>query len=247
MFVANPNLPNNQITEALIDIQSSAAMYLRECGVKLIDSAEEKRFNYPIRKHSDAQVHHVGGNAIFLYSKSDLKQPLLNTGFHIREIGETPSPIYEKECFLNVLSLENKLFCNPITTSQDIIKYYSSNKYSIINVSQGYTKCSSVVVDKNSVITDDESLFKALQNENLNVLKISQGDIILPGYKYGFMGGSCGKISSDILLFNGDISIHKDYDAIYSFCRNIGVKVEFIKNQPLEDIGGIIPLKEKFM
>ena len=64
-------------------------------------------------------------------------------------------------------------------------------------------------------------------------------------YDYGFIGGCCGLIDKDLLLFNGDLSMHSDFDKIKNFLYYNGVSYIDIKGKALTDIGSIIPIMEK--
>ena len=41
--------------------------------------------------------------------------------------------------------------------------------------------------------------------ENIDVLLLPPGDIILPGLNYGFIGGGCGLIEEGLLAFYGHL------------------------------------------
>ena len=64
-------------------------------------------------------------------------------------------------------------------------------------------------------------------------------------YDYGFIGGCCGLINKNVLLFNGDLSLHSDFDKIKKFLYDNNVNYIDIKGKPLTDIGSIIPIMEK--
>ena len=96
----------------------------------------------------------------------------------------------------------------------------------------------------NAVITDDESIYKALCLNGVDTLLISKGDIVLNGHNYGFIGGASYKISESKVLFFGDITKHRDYKKIADFIEKHGCEIIFL-DFPLTDFGGIIPITEK--
>ena len=112
--------------------------------------------------------------------------------------------------------------------------------YNLINVKQGYAKCCTAVVDDNSVITADESIYKAAVMNNINCLKITPGHIDLCERYYGFIGGCSFKPDNNTIVFTGDIDTHPDSESIISFCTERNVKVESLTNKPLFDVGGVI-------
>ena len=66
--------------------------------------------------------------------------------------------------------------------------------------------------------------------------------IILNGYKNGFIGGTCGFVSDDILLFYGDVTKYLDYDIIKRIADEENVKMLYPKDETFVDLGGIISL-----
>lgn len=107
-----------------------------------------------------------------------------------------------------------------------------------IHVSQGYTKCGTVIVDEDSIITADMGIYNACR-EKLDVLLIQPGYVKLRRFPYGFLGGASGRIG-DALVFNGNLEQHPDFAAITAFIAARGLKPVYFRQYPLEDIGSII-------
>ena len=122
-------------------------------------------------------------------------------------------------------------------TSKRLLAAAKSKGMDIIHVNQGYTKCNTAIIDASSIITSDNGIYKAASPQ-LEVLLINPGHILLRGFDYGFIGGTCGRIGNEI-IFNGDISAHPDYDRIQAFIRDRGLNIKYF-DYPLEDIGSII-------
>ncbi len=110
----------------------------------------------------------------------------------------------------------------------------------LINVPQGYAKCSIAVVSEDTIITYDKGIAKIAEKE-MDVLLIEEGHIELWGYNTGFIGGCSGldPIHNE-LIFNGDLSQHPDYLKIREFVKAHGVKIKDFKGRPLTDIGSVI-------
>ena len=108
-----------------------------------------------------------------------------------------------------------------------------------LSVPQGYTKCNIVCVDEKSIITSDVGIEKACVSVGMSVLKIRPGQVLLPGYSYGFLGGTSGRIGDEI-VFNGDLSAHPDFNVISAFIESHGLSCVYFKDYPLTDIGSII-------
>lgn len=109
---------------------------------------------------------------------------------------------------------------------------------SMIDVRQGYAKCSCVIVDEDSIITYDHGIASRCEKAGMNVLLVRAGGIDLEGYNTGFIGGTSGRVD-DAVIFCGDIDSHPDAVQIREFIEKRGLKViDF--DFSLTDIGSII-------
>lgn len=109
----------------------------------------------------------------------------------------------------------------------------------LIDVRQGYARCSTIPVDESSIITYDRGIAKACIAAGLDVLTVEPGHVLLPGYDTGFIGGTTG-VFEDEIVFAGDLSCHPDFLSIRSFIEDRGRRVVFFDDFPLTDIGSII-------
>ena len=110
----------------------------------------------------------------------------------------------------------------------------------LIHVPQGYAKCSTVIVDKRSIITYDRGIAQACTGyDDLDVLLVSPGHVLLPGYDTGFIGGCSGRIDDEV-IFNGDLSAHPDFARIRDFIESRDLKCVWFEEYPLTDIGSIL-------
>ena len=151
---------------------------------------------------------------------------------------------YPNDCLLNFADIGDYIICNKAILTKEIVELLPNKQ--IIDVKQGYSKCSVCICKYNTIITDDISIYNAvLQYDNIKSLLVEKGSVRIDKYDYGFIGGCCGLIDKDILLFNGDLSTHSDFDKIKNFLYDNNVKYIDIKGKPLTDIGSIIPITEK--
>jgi len=109
----------------------------------------------------------------------------------------------------------------------------------LIDVKQGYARCSCVPVDENSIITYDQGIAHTCQKLGLNVLAVSPGHVNLPGYETGFIGGTAGAFDDEILLA-GNVINHPDGEMIIRFIEERGKRIKYFKDFPLTDIGSVI-------
>ena len=155
------------------------------------------------------------------------------------EIGEK----YPHNIGFNAICLDKYFIHNIKYTNKRLLEHINSLGLKFINVHQGYTKCSCVVVDGKSIITADDGIYSTLAAyDDIDVLKIQSGHVKLEGFEYGFLGGASGRVG-DTLYFNGDITKHPDFDSIKTFVENRGVKLKWFDFE-LTDIGSIIEFEK---
>lgn len=243
-YIDKPNLPQGKVTLAAISEQAGeSAKKLNSLGIETISIKPDSKFPTPVNSHADIQLLHFNKNNLFVYNEHLFSGDWV-TNFHIKKISETPGNKYPHDVRLNCTIIGNHIICNTKTLSKDILKAAESAGLTVINVNQGYSGCSVCVVDENSIITDDESIFAAAGNFLNDALLISKGSIGLNGYNYGFIGGCCGKIDKNKIAFNGTIESHKDCYKITDFLTKRNIECVELSSEPLYDIGGIIPLCE---
>ncbi len=113
----------------------------------------------------------------------------------------------------------------------------------LISVKQGYTKCSTVVVNDNTLITSDQGIYQAAKDD-MNLLLIQPGHVLLPGFDSGFLGGASGLIE-DTVIFHGDLSKHPDFSRIKAFLEENGKNLLYFEEFPLTDIGSMLVFDPK--
>ena len=139
----------------------------------------------------------------------------------------------------NCVFLDKYLIHNLKFTSPRVLREAENEALELINVRQGYTKCSCAVIDGRSVITADRGIISALRGRDSDVLTVSPGHVLLDGFDYGFIGGTCGR-AGEWMIFNGDLSFHPDGERIRDFIRARGLGIFEVPGKPLYDIGTVI-------
>ena len=120
----------------------------------------------------------------------------------------------------------------------EIIDFAESNGYKIINVNQGYSACSTLVLDECHAISADPSIINAIKREEKEVLEISPEGINLDGYGCGFIGGASGVLGKKVYFF-GDYISHPSHCEIASFLNKNGFEPIKLFDMKLHDFGGI--------
>lgn len=244
--VSRPNLPQYKVHEvAVSDYSDILIKKLNELNINPVVTSRSSNLDKSICYHTDMLMLHLQGNTILAdESQKNNIVKYLTMGYELRFINIDIKSPYPYDSFLNAVVLGDKLICCKNTIHKDVIDCAVNNNYQIINVNQGYTKCSVCIINDSAIITDDESLYRACGNI-IDTLYISKGSIKLDGFDYGFIGGCTGLIDKDKLLFNGDINYHKDCNRIIDFLGLHDIKPVIIESQPLTDIGSILPLTEE--
>ena len=243
-FLINPNLPYNKVAVVLADIDDIALKTVfSDLSVKVVSVNENPFLDTPVCKHADILCNYVG-KSIFLTDKHqvELCNFLADNGGKSIIIENIKSP-YPNDCLLNFADIGGYIICNKSILTKEIAGFLPDKP--IIDVKQGYSKCSVCICGYNTIITDDKSVYNAVsQCGDINSLLIEKGSIRINKYNYGFIGGCCGLVDKSLLLFNGDLSTHSDFDKIKNFLYDNGINYIDIKGKPLNDIGSIIPIME---
>ncbi len=215
---------------------------LRNDGYDIIMTESNKSVDERIADHADISFFFDGNDTLFVAKElSHSAEKLRKFCKNIIILGDNLGDIYPSDVRLNCVRLGNFFICNTNTVSQTILSHINKLGCTVIDVSQGYTKCSVVPVNNNSIITDDKSVADSCKAYGIDVLYISKGDVLLSGFSYGFIGGTAGLLSYNKLYFNGDISFHNNFKYIKEFLDER--KVDFAcVTKSLTDIGSIIPL-----
>lgn len=207
-------------------------------GYQIIPADTISVFHTPEQKHADMQCLRIR-DKYFILNECDRLKLSLNALDPI-VISHKARKNYPENILLNCLFLNNVLYGKTSAISSEVKEYCNKNNIKIVNVNQGYARCSTLAVNKKAVITADISIANALENNGVEVLKISEGHINLEGFNYGFVGGASGKINNKIIFF-GNVKNLPDFEKIETFIKKHGKDIQILCPQmPLTDIGGIV-------
>lgn len=154
---------------------------------------------------------------------------------------------YPKDIIYNCCGTGKFFIHNLKYTCSDLKLMADSLGMILINVNQGYTKCSTVIVDEYSIITYDQGMARECEkyrSKGLETLLVSPGNIVLDGYNTGFIGGCSGRVGNQI-IFNGNLTLHPDFHKIKAFIENRNLQCIWFPEYPLTDIGSIISTCEE--
>ena len=240
--IVNPNLPTDKVRH--IVASGEYTQYINElnnCGISVLTTQICNEILPAVRSHADMVFAYLG-NARYIIEKSqkNLKKELDNIGLFTEFDDVSLCNNYPDDIKLN-----SCIICDKILTGKKNTFDLCSDKYKVIKVPQGYAKCSVCVINENSIITDDESIYNACIAYDMDVLLIRKGSVQLNGFDYGFIGGCCGKISADTIAFCGDITTHADYAKIKSFLSERNIFALSLGRGKLTDIGSLLPITQQ--
>ena len=148
---------------------------------------------------------------------------------------------YPCDTRLNAIRLKNELFCHLESISSAITEYAAEMGLQLVDTRQGYPACSTLKIREDAVISADRGLTATYKRHGISVYEIDEGGILLPPYKYGFIGGA-SVVLGDRVCFFGDISAHPSREIIEKALNDHSLIPHCIMGGPLCDLGGGILL-----
>ena len=192
----------------------------------------------PVASHPDMLLWRVGHKIVTYEAYAKIAKDELSSlsalGFELILETELPRASYPYDVRLNCAVVGTHAIANLKYTSEHV----KTSRLSLLHANQGYTKCATVVVSDNAIITSDPSIFDAAKSAGIDALKISEGHVRLDGYGTGFIGGATG-VTDDAVLFTGALSSHPDAKKIETFCERHGKHAISLATTPLYDYGTI--------
>ena len=213
---------------------------LLKLNIDYIKSFDLKNLYHPVNTHPDMQIHFVcDKTAVVAPEAYDYYKEVLPKEINLIKGKKSPESKYPFDIGYNVARVGKKIIGKLDFVDPVIKDIYQSQGYELINVNQGYAKCSLSVVDENSVITEDEGLFKVL-SPKMDVLKVRAGYVSLTGFKNGFLGGASGFVAKNKLAFSGNIEFHPDFFEIKNFVKERNIDIIKLSSTNLQDFGSIL-------
>lgn len=191
---------------------------------------EEPTLSMPLAAHPDVRAITVGG-VTFSAGKTAAWLGCTDTQ-------ESFGSLYPQDVLFNGFVLGNRLFCNTKAFSPAVQTHALQSGMETVHVRQGYAGCSTLVLGDRQIITADRGIAEAAK-PFCKVLLISEGGILLPPYKYGFIGGASFVLNGTVYFF-GDPDTHKDAASIKACIEKNGYKAVSLSNEPLRDCGSAI-------
>lgn len=244
--MSNPFIPLMEANIAIIDGRASEKIVnnLEKFNIKVVRTIKCNELQESISYHPDIVLHPINHNTVIVAPNvfDYYYEKLSPLGIKILKGNAILDSKYPKDIAYNVGRLKNIAIHNFKYVDEKLKFYLEKEKIELINVKQGYTKCSLAIVDDISGITADVCIYKKLSELGYNMLLIEPGHINLFNEKYGFIGGASGNYSKDIIMFTGRLDKHPDNIRIENFIKNRNKKILYLSNEDIIDLGTIITL-----
>ena len=228
------------IVDARINAACEAA--LRERGFEVIKAQPSPFLPTPVASHPDmlffvGKGHLVCEKRYFNSFEADIRRIALVGGLRVTVTDEETGEKYPGDVLFNAAPIGEYLICRRASTSSHILKLYDEDK--IINVKQGYAKCSTCTVGDSGIITADASIASAASRAGADILLLREHGVALEGYGCGFIGGASGDDGENI-YFCGNAELHPEYENIKSFCEKHSRGCVSLSDSPLYDYGTLV-------
>ena len=194
-------------------------------------------------------LHHPDIYLFQLDEKTIIYDPLL-TGKQLESLKErdielikgegSPYGKYPNTVRFNAARVGRFVFHNFNFTDPVILKFIEKKGLMPLNVTQGYARCSILIASNEAIITEDRGIFDSAKEAGLDALFLSTRFVLLPGERYGFIGGSSARTCNGTVVMLGDIENHPEFSKIEKFFNKHEVCFIYLKDIPLYDAGGLI-------
>lgn len=258
-----PLLPQGRVTAVAVGSEHKEIISaLKKRGVECFEIPSNPLLSEPVSSHADCMLIQLGRKTfvadesitenlkIFLNSrtgKNNIVNNLTNRAGEFEIKTERVKSPYPNDIKLNVKVIGNSILCNTRFISKHITDFAKNNGYQLIHTNQGYSACSSVLLNNSTVLTDDESIYDACNRTEIFATMIGKGQIKLKGLNYGFIGGCCGFIDKNLLAFTGRLDSLNDCNIILNMLKANEIEYIELTDDVMTDIGGIIPVTEELL
>ena len=212
-----------------------AAEKLKKYG-EVIRTKANKNVLKGLDTHPDILVHPLSSGDLVVYRDNIEYYKEIFKDKNVIPSSSKLSAKYPGDIHLNAFVFKNFFIHNLKHTDQVILDYYKNRGYDLVNIKQGYAKCSCLVTH-DFVITSDGGLYETLK-DLIPIYKIDHGGIKLKNFNYGFIGGASGVLDKKI-FFTGDFSHHSSYEEILKIINKYDYEIEILSKDPIEDFGSI--------
>ncbi len=195
--------------------------------------------DFPVSAHPDMLAVNVCGT-LFVHAENAALCALLGEkGIPFRTVSAKVGKAYPADVALNIFTVGKLLFACEKHASTEVLAFARENGYEVVNVRQGYAKCSTMVLG-DSIVTADTGIYKAAAAHGADALLISKGHVGIEKYDTGFIGGASGTLGDGKVCVFGSLNSHPDGEKIRDFALRHGAEVADLGDGSLFDYGGLV-------
>jgi len=214
---------------------------LRNRGFELLLLPPFPALPAPVASHPDMLLFIFGG---VLLTHRDYYRIAKREIGHTRSVGglelvlsdEPVGDKYPRDMLFNAAPVGRFIFGREDSMSRHILQVSAGKGMRIVDVRQGYARCSTVIVGDSAIITQDRGIAGRARECGIDVLLVRPGHVRLDGYDTGFIGGASG-VCRGLVYFCGNIDTHPDGEQIRRFITAHGYKVVSLGKGELFDAG----------
>nr|WP_300005537.1 hypothetical protein [Tissierella sp.] len=245
----NPFIPLKRSDTVIVAGNISDEIYenLRSRDLRIIKTIPHEKLDSSIAYHPDIVIHPVNHKTLVIeptvyeYYMEEFKK----TNLEIIKGEKILDFKYPDDIAYNVGRIGNFALHNLKYTDEVLTYYLKKEGIELIDIKQGYSKCSMSIVGLNEIITADRLIDKIVKKLGVESLLIEAGNIYLENQKYGFIGGCTGNMSNKEILISGNLDRHPDKENIEFFINKLNKRIIYLSKEAVSDIGTIITLNSK--
>ncbi|MEJ8751043.1 DUF6873 family GME fold protein [Lagierella sp. ICN-221743] len=242
----NPFVFNNRVKAVIVSykISKSFEQLLTDLNIDIIKTLPIEEIDEPVKDHPDMAVHPIDNNKFVVYNKHKdyYEEKLKEYGIKVIPSSNALNKFYPNDVALNVSRTNDYYFYKNSCIDLSIENYLKETSKPKL-VKQGYSKCSSLIIGKDTVVTSDKGLYKSYLDTGIKSYLIPFGAILLSGYDTGFIGGCGGMISEDEILFYGNLERYKYSDQLVEILNTENIKYYYPRDCEFVDLGSIIGIR----
>lgn len=241
-----PYLPISKPKYVIIDYRANDDVLrtIKKLNIEIIKTIKCSELQDPVVGHPDMVLHPITNRKIIVapnvfhyykevFAKKDIKI-IKGEKFLCRN--------YPDNIAYNIARIGEYAFHNFKYTDPVVKYYFEKEKLNLININQGYSKCSTAIIDNKAIITSDYAIHNRALEIKLNSLFINSYFVELKGYNHGFIGGAVSRIEKNAILFTGAIDDTNSFFRINKFLNSLGFSTIIASKKIITDLGTIIPI-----
>ncbi|MDD3705611.1 MAG: hypothetical protein PHC45_06070 [Clostridiaceae bacterium] len=246
-FLKVPFIPDRDVSLVIVDYRISPVIEsnLKAKGIECVKTVRCQDLYDSVDGHPDMLMFHLRGNNIVLAPNiyESMEPMLTKKGFAVTKGATWLERNYPGNIAYNILRVGDAVFHNIKHTDPEITKALRNENVKILNVKQGYTKCSVCILNDKTIITSDARISEIAEKYGIESFFIKPGGIDLKGMNYGFLGGASGLLSKSRIAFSGNLESIEDNHKLIDFISAKGFEIEYLSDEKAVDYGSILPLK----